>query len=311
MTHYLDEDLFNRMAGLRENDEESYRIWRIILSDDTLCPLLRKERIDIYYRGFKAFSITKDGIGRNPDEFENELYVYDVPGIINKEEFMKYLPYMKQNIDLWMGAGNKSPYEKEFKQMIMRENNSKTAGNQSDYFIVDMEHQYEKNGAVADLAGLIMERGKRRNPVFRMSMIAVKYMDSAIAGRGGIYSRIADYVRLLNDPLLLNDIRHDMSEMFYQSKKLGLLPGIRNSYDRIDISDERTELLIALVSRNANNGKNTGQVETESLKAVLQKALNEYGDVLDDVYIAGTSEIGFGLYTDRKMRLKDFCVRLS
>lgn len=310
MKHYLNEKLFNIMLELKEKDEMGYLAWQVILSDDTLCPVLRRERIDVYYRGCKAFSLTADGIVRDHDEFNNELYVYDVPEDISKEKFMEYLPYMKQNIDLWMGAGNKSPYEREYMQLIMRENNSKAAGNLSDYFIIDMGHQYKKGGSVADLAGLIMERSQRRGKTYRLSMIEVKYLDRAFLGPAGIRAHIDDYVRLINDPDLLNDLKSDICEMFCQSKKLGLLPGIRNKNERIDISDERPELLLALISRNTNNGKSSMKNEVKSLKTILEGSLKEYGDMLDDVYVAGTAEIGFGLYADRKMKLRDFCGQL-
>ena len=298
------------MLELKEKDEMGYLAWQVILSDDTLCPVLRKDRIDIYYRGCKAFSLTADGIVRDHDEFNNELYVYDVPEDISKEKFMEYLPYMKQNIDLWMGAGNKSLYEREYMQLIMRENNSKAAGNLSDYFIIDMEHQYKKGGSVADLAGLIMEHSQRRGKTYRLSMIEVKYLDRAFTGPAGIRAHIDDYVRLINYPDLLNDLKSDICEMFCQSKKLGLLPGIRNKYERIEISNERPELLLALISRNTNNGKSNMKNEVKSLKTILEGSLKEYGDMLDDVYVAGTAEIGFGLYADRKMKLRDFCGQL-
>ena len=69
-----------------------------------------------------AFSLSGNGISRNHEQFDNDLYMYDIPECIADDEFPNYLPLMKQNIDLWIGAGNKSPYEREFMQMIMREN---------------------------------------------------------------------------------------------------------------------------------------------------------------------------------------------
>lgn len=311
MKHYLDEDFFNSMLELKEKGEPGYLAWQVILCDDTLCPVLRGEKIDIYYRGFKAFSFTGDGITRNLDDFKNELHTYDVPKVIQKEKFVEYLPYMKQNIDFWMGAGDKSPYQREFMQLIMRENNSKEAGNLSDYFIIDMEHQYMKNGSVHDLTGLIMERGKRQEKIYRLSVIEVKYLDRAFMGPAGIQSDIVDYVKLLNDKELLEDYKSDISEMFCQSKKLGLLPGIRNKSERICISDERPELLFTLISRNTNNGINNREKEVDSLKTILKRSLDEYGDMLDEVYVAEAAEIGFGLYADRKTGIKAFCEMLD
>ena len=83
-----------------------------------------------------------------------------------------------------------------------------------------------------------------------------------------------------------------------------------NSIIEIENRDERPELLLALVSRNTSNGKNDRQDEVESLKSILEKSLNEYGDMLNDVYVAGTAEIGFGLYSDRKTKLKTFFEQL-
>lgn len=183
----------------------------------------------------------------------------------------------------------------------MRENNSKAAGNLSDYFIIDMEHQYKKSGPIPDLAGLIMERGKRKRKTYRLSIIEVKYLDRAFTGTAGIRAHIDDYVRLLKDQNLQIDLKSDICEMFYQSKKLGLMPGIKNKYERVGISDERPELLLALISRNTNNGKSNRKNEVQSLKTILENSLKEYGDMLDDVYVAETAEIGFGLYADRKI----------
>ena len=304
MKHYLNEVLFQRLIKLDEHDELNL-IWNVILCDDTLCPLLRDEKIDVYYRGFKAFSLSLDGVIRNPIEFANDLYNYDIPEQLPGLDFMKYLPYMKQGIDLWYGARTNCLYKREFSQVIMRENNSLNAGNQSDYFIIDMEHQYKKGGAIPDLVGLIMERGKRQKPVFRMSIIEVKYMDSAFSGVAGILSHIEDYVKLINDKEMLEDMTQDIREMFFQSKKLGLLPGLRNQYERIEISDEHPELLLALVSRNTNNGKKQRTEEVESLRAILEKAIEKYVDYADDICIAGTAELGFGLYSDRKKSIKE------
>lgn len=83
-----------------------------------------------------------------------------------------------------------------------------------------------------------------------------------------------------------------------------VLLGIKNKYDRIDISDERPELLLALISRNTNHDKNNWQDEMESIKTILGNAIDKYGEMLNDVYVAGASEIGVGLYADKKMKLE-------
>lgn len=312
MKHYLTDDFYQKVLQKTQQGGEWTSIWQIILSDDTLSPLLRRDKIDVYYRGCKLFSLSENGIIRNSNEFNSSLVTYDIPKEIPAETFQDYLPYMKQSADLWLGAENNSIYDREFSQLILRENNSKKAGNHSDYFIIDMEHQYEPSGTKHDLIGLIMERGKRnsKKPVFRLSVIEVKYLDRAFDGPAGIRSHIDDYVNLTSNAFMLDELKQDTEEMFAQSKHLALFPGLLNKYDRITISGERPELLFALVSRDTNNCKNSREEKVESLKAILSDTSEKYGNLLDDVYIAGTAELGFGLYVDRKTKLKNYCDQL-
>ncbi len=303
MKHYLTGVFYQKILQLLEKNGEWDLLWKVILSDDTLCPLLRRDKIDIYYRGCMIFSLSEDGIIKNPCDFENRLITYDIPKAISAEDFLKYFPYMKQSADLWLGAEGIGIHEREFSQMIFRENNSKKAGDLSDYFIVDMGHQYEKTGRISDLIGLVIESEKKKivEPVCRLSIIEVKYLDRTFTGPGGIRPDIDDYVCLISNEAVLKEMKQDIEEMLEQSKHLGLYPGLLNKYDKIRVSDEKPELLFVLISRDTKTA-----AKTQSLKAILNDVSKQYGDKLEDTYIAQTDEPGFSLYADRKIQLGDY-----
>ena len=59
---------------LKKLQEEEYKVlWKLIVCDETLCPVFRKDKIDIYYRGYKLFSISCNGILRNKQKFNNKI----------------------------------------------------------------------------------------------------------------------------------------------------------------------------------------------------------------------------------------------
>lgn len=303
-----------------QNEEVFKVLWEIVICDETLCPVFRNDKIDVYYRGYKLFSITCEGILRNKQPFNNKIIDYnnhEYHGLNGKimhlkdnptfEDFPYILPFYKQNVDYWFGAGTKRAYEREFQQLILRENNSKKFGEYSDYFILEMEYQYRTSGPEPDLIAVKMPRRKKQAKSYRLAVVEVKYLDDRFTGKAGIRSHIDDYIKLMNDKNMLQEVKNEMEIFFTQRKKLGLLKGYDSNNQQIKISDEKPELILALIGLNSNNGKNNHKKEVESLKKILTDALEYYGpELLDAVYIAQTSEIGFGLYEDKMIKIADY-----
>lgn len=284
-------------------------LWKAIIRDNTLVPVLRGNQVDIYYRGHKCFSIFNTNITVNR-KFRNTVKIYDVVENPSNELFLEQLPYYKQNIDFWFGEA-KSPYEREFSQVVFRENNSEKIGRYTDYFLLDMEYQYEyvNNGLTKkpepDLMAvqfLRNERGRKVN--HRLAIVEVKYGDGAYNGKAGIRSHIDDYIYLLNHPELIDKIKNDLVGMFSQEKELKILPGLMETFHELKFSKEKPQLILALISHNSNSGKSVR--DGDDLKTTLQKAIEEYEDLLDEVYIASSSEMGFGLYEDRLIPIRKY-----
>lgn len=301
----IKEDFYLYLLNLNPVDD-LYVLWEIIKKDDTLCPILRTKAVDVYYRGHKLISVMKGKVKCKVSKFKNKLYMYEISDNPTTKQIIEELPLYKQMVDLWFGAGMKSPYEREFSQLILRENNSKKLGRYSDYFIVDMEHKYKdsKNAPLPDLIAIKKGRNDRHSKVCRLAIIEVKYMDDAFSGDAGIGKHIDDYVDLISDISLLAGVKVDIEEMYKQSKKLNLIHGFNK--DTISISNEVPELIFALISRNTNNGKGNTNDKKETLKKILSDAKAKHLGKLDSVYIAQTAELGFGLYEDRLTHMDDF-----
>ena len=312
----LNDELINKL----QNDETFKVLWQLIVCDETLCPVFRNDKIDIYYRGYKLFSISCEGILRNKKTFNNKIIDYnnhEYHGLNGNilhlednptfEDFPYILPFYKQNVDYWFGAGTKHAYEREFQQLMFRENNSKKFGKYSDYYILEMEYQYRTSGPEPDLMAVKMPRRKRQGTTYRLAIVEVKYLDDSFARKAGIRSHIDDYIKLVNNKDMLNEVKNEMEIFFTQRKELGLLQGYNSDKKQIKISDEKPELILALIGLNSNNGKNNHDKEVETLKKILTDALDCYGsELLDAVYIAQTSEMGFGLYEDKMIKIADY-----
>ncbi len=277
----------------------------IVLRDENLCMLFREEMADIYYRGHKCFSVDLDKITCN-SSFTNDVKNYSVKENPSMEEFWKELPYYKQNIDFWFGT-EKRPYEREFSQLIMRENNSAKLGRYTDYFVLDMEYQYENGDRKPepDLIAVKMERSARQEKKKRkLAFIEVKYADEAYNNKAGIFDHIKDYVELLENQNLLNAIKDDFVKIYEQRKKLGMLQGIVGDWKNVVLNEERPELILALIGHNSNSGQAD---KGKDLKSILTNALDIYGvELLDSVYVAQVCEMGFGLLTDKMIKIADY-----
>lgn len=101
-----------------------------VLADDTLDLELRGDSVGIYYRGGRLFRITEKGSGMYEIYFDLnycKTEAWSNTGIIvicnpTVEQAVKNIPYYKQAMDMWLHKNPK--YEREFQQLLVRENNN-------------------------------------------------------------------------------------------------------------------------------------------------------------------------------------------
>ena len=87
----------------------------------------------------------------------------------------------------------KSNLEKEFQQLVVRENNSSSIANETEYFIVDIELAGVLPGARFDMLAVRWLGSERRTPAALVPvLIEMKYANNALDGTSGLIEHFRD-----------------------------------------------------------------------------------------------------------------------
>lgn len=264
--------------------------------DDTLDLELRGDSVNIYYRGGSLFKIAETD-GKYIIYFNKK---YCLTGTKTLEEYptvekaVEDMPFYKQAMDWWFKENPK--YEREFQQVIARENNC--MGNISrgtDYYIVDIEYankaEASDKAARFDMVALkwLSDGAIRKDPTkVSLALIEVKYGSGALQGKAGVSEHLKDFQSFLNDTEFLKMFCEDMSTVFLQKCKLGLVDGLREKQFGVNISFENPEVIFIFANHDP---------DSQILDRVLQ--CDELKNCAFPVLIANASSMGYCLYSDK------------
>ena len=275
---------------------ELFPLLEAVKKDDTLDMELRKDAVNIYYRGGSLFKITKKN-GKYVIFFNKKYCLTGDPVL---EEYpdvkmaVEHIPYYKQAMDWWFHAHPK--YEREFQQVIVRENNN--IGNISrgtDYYIVDIEYANkvdaaEKSARFDMVALKWLSDGATRKDVKKVSLalIEVKYGTGALQGKAGVSDHLRDFQHFLSDRKVLEAFCKDMSTVFAQKCKLGLVDGLQEKQFDVEISCENPEVIFIFANHDP---------DSKILDHILQ--CDELKNCSFPVLVANASSMGYCLYAER------------
>lgn len=274
--------------------------------DDNLCLSIRNEYINIYYRGGNICKVTNKN-GKYSYEFEKEY----IKNPQNKEKIMKIysegnvqkivenFPLVKSEMDYSFGTGAKKA-EREWQQLILRENNYSNISNDTDYFIADIEYANKENGSRFDMIAVKWpSTGKdRRDPTnTRLSFIEVKFGDGAIGGNAGIKKHADDILKFCK---METNIYSEVEKLLNQEIELGLVE-VSQKKKEVKVKKEKPEFIFLF----ANHKPSKSKMKTE-LKRILE--MPEYEELKEkcDLKVAKSSCMGYGLYDDCIVSLEDF-----
>jgi len=283
------------------NDGILSRFLNWVKSDDTLFLEIRNNYVNIYYRGGNMFRIEPDKNGYKVlfdinycIHTSGEKYRSILSGIkaCDYDKWVENIPFIKAEMDLWFSEHPK--LEREFQQLILRENNRGAIAGDTDYFIADIEYANNENGSRFDLLGVkwLSDAVNRRNPNnAALSFIEMKYGDNALIGSAGISKHIKDMNTFLSDSNKVNTIYVEMETIFNQKIQLGLVSDISK---QININRGIKPEFIILIA----NHKPAKSVFIREVKQQINSS--EYLELKDkaDVKIAFASYMGYGLYAD-------------
>ncbi|BEH08894.1 hypothetical protein GSUET_05060 [Geobacter sulfurreducens subsp. ethanolicus] len=280
-----------------------------IQKDRTLDFQIRSNEVHIYYRGGKILGIKPSTniyiceFDANYDRYK-ELQLPVFPKKVSSESDSKSIveafPQMKQAIDFYF-ASHKDGSEREFQQLIVRENNYSIVSNATDYFIVDIEYDSMANDKRArfDLLAIKWESdgSHRKNPkkfLPKLAICELKYYTQALSGKAGLMDHVKDVSAFIAKPGNVEQLKIDVLEMFRQKRELGLVDfGVGDNNNPVEHLDNSIELILMLANHDP---------ESTKLKN-LEEIPDENGLV---VKVAVANFLGYGLYKESVYDLSDF-----
>lgn len=116
---------------------------KAVRSDTSLCLELRGGSINVYYRGGSLMKVKQSakGYAVSFDEgyFEGNLPAPHIREEADVTNWLDVLPKLKQAIDQYLGKHRED--EREFQQILVRDNNFGSIARSTDYYICDIEYQ--------------------------------------------------------------------------------------------------------------------------------------------------------------------------
>lgn len=239
-----------------------------IKEDDTLMLALRGGYINIYYRGGNLLKIEQKGSGgKYIATFDTKYdkntvsplpvqFPYPVNEEADSRALVDAIPALKYAMDRYFSQHRKS--EREFQQLVARENNCSPISNETEYFIVDIEVAGALPKARFDMLAVRWLRDERKKqgtlvPV----LIEMKYGSKALEGDSGLDEHMKDAVSLRADSTSWNSLHKGLEDQINQLDELGLLNFNRAAtVKRLEIDPKATpELIFMLANYNPASTK--------------------------------------------------------
>jgi len=297
------------MDDLTNIDGLLHPILERVRKDHTLLLSIRKDYVNIYYRGGNILKLEKVGDGTYKSFFDSQYNkngesIPDLPhNIKNKEDAMKWVVAF-QSLKLVMDFyfSQKAKPEREFQQLVARENNDSTISNESEYFIADIEFADTELGAKFDMLGVKWLANQRKNNSnCKAALIEMKYGDGALEGSAGIIKHLKDMTALIEDSARYQQFLRTMESKFDQLDQLGLLGFNRSkSETKVKFDDnDRPEVIFILANHNPRS--------TKLSKILNDCEIDEYvkRDKFDLRFFV-SSFAGYGLHSKSMLKLEEF-----
>ena len=280
-------------------------VWNLVKLDSTICLEIRKNYVNIYYRGGNILKIEESGdpftawFDRNYLDENTTRVPKDLPYLLvgpdDVKKWIDVIPFLKHEMDLWFGKHPKN--EREFQQLMLRENNFGKSAKSTDYFICDIEYA-NSNGRFDLIAAHWPSSAAKRknNKSLGLAFIEMKYLDNALAENSGLKDHFEKISKFLGNPDNLAKIKDEMKTVFKQKLELGL---INNEKPIESFGDNKPEYILALVNHDP---------ESTILKREL-KTLPPCPHL--DLKVAVSNFMGYGLYDQNIYTLDAFLRRFE
>lgn len=275
--------------------------------DHTLMLAIRKNYINIYYRGGNILRLSELSRGYKAEFDENYRLSgshYNVPEspkhITTKDDSEKWVEsFAIRKIIMDEFFAEKGKSEREFQQLIARENNNSSISGQCEYFIADIEFAVPNLGRFDMLAIRWLAKDRKYGNKCRAALIELKYGDNALSNEAGMIEHLKDMETFISNNQNKTKLFQLIENRFNQLDQLGLLAfnkGKSNAKIKIE-PNSKPELIFILANHNPRSTK---------LLNILNKISKLRNSEMYDLRFYVASFAGYGLHAECMHKLSDF-----
>lgn len=288
-----------------------------ILKDDTLMLGIRDSYINIYYRGGNLLRITEkmnsfDLFFDKKYDLSKNYKIYNALNLPKKitepvqlDKWILSIASLKELMDFWFSKNPK--IEREFQQLVERENNRSSISGETEYFITDIEFADSSIGARFDILAIKWPAtGRKDGKNCTASFIEMKYGDGALSGKSGLIKHVEDINKFLTDKKKYSSILKVMTTQFNQLDELGLIKfnHCTNS-TKVQLCDmDRPELIFLISNHNPRSAKLRNILIDPDFKKYIA---SKYYDLKFFV----SSDAGYGMHNNNMLSYKKYISRKS
>lgn len=288
-----------------------------IKEDQTLMLAIRRDYINIYYRGGNLCKVCRNGGATDYTADFDEKYTKKpddlpvrFPFSLNDSEqvsaLVKAIPELKFCMDKFFTEKGRS--EREFQQLVVRENNNSPIANQTHYFIVDIEIEIAGITPVARydmLAVRWLSHDRNRPGALVPALIEMKYGTKALDGAAGLKKHLDDAYALKKNEANWGSVLSGLEVQLNQLDELGLLTFNRSArVKRLEIDRVASPELIFLLA-----GQNPGSKKLATILNAIDIATADLGSF--DLLFFVSSFAGYGMYREAMLNLEQFKTEVS
>ena len=303
------------IENLKNESGIIFPILERVKNDDTLMLAIRDGYINIYYRGGSLLKITEKNnsfsTSFDDDYIKSGMPTSDlrIPSNIDSadvaQKCVQAFPHIKEVMDLYFSKNNKP--EREYQQLVTRENNYSTISTESEYFISDIDYADTELSARFDMLGIKWCANQRKNsnkctPVF----IEMKYGDDALKGNSGLVKHLEDFDKLISEKQKYNKVIASMEKQFEQLDELGLIKFNKSGNVNKILFDEKSkpEVIFILANHNPRSSKLHNELIDPKVSKIIKGASF-------DLKFFVASFAGYGMHDDCMLNLDDFLKMLK
>lgn len=288
-----------------------------VKKDDTLMLAIRDGYINIYYRGGNLLKISE-----MPNFYEfffdkkydlslgHKAYVElnlceRITESAQIEKWVTSIARLKELMDFWLNQHPKT--EREFQQLVERENNRSSISNETEYFIIDIEMADSDISTRFDILAIKwLASGRQDGRNCKATFIEMKYGDDALDGKSGLIKHLEGISALLENKEKYSGILQAMTGQFNQLVELGLIKFNKSTNNiKVELNTVgKPEFIFLIANHNPRSKKLQNILHSDKFKKYV-------GSELFDLRFFVSSDAGYGMHNYNMQTYERYLTRLS